>query len=174
VIESVRHATYISGVGVGVCVCIRGDILLSSALVSGWAGHRKRDELSEARGSQFPFASSIVAVTKAASEPFAVTWKVVPFGLVSSGTTVSTILFSAPAVVLLSVATTVPDGVQAFRRHRAGNPRHNPGRLEGYQGGGFRLIRFVVRVQGFGVSIAPCCTPLTSSSTDGQLLKAFT
>src|ERR1039458_2292949 len=38
--------------------------------------------------------------------------------------------------------------VQALRRYRAGSPGHNPGRLEGYQGGGFRLIRRVVRVPG--------------------------
>src|SRR5215469_6585423 len=58
---------------------------------------------SAAVGTRLPLASSTWATTKAASDPLAVHWKLVPSGLVTSGTTLSTILFSAPAVVRVSV-----------------------------------------------------------------------
>src|SRR5271156_1707155 len=66
--------------------------------------------LSAAVGTMLPFASCTWATTKAASEPLEVHWKLVPSGLTTSGTTLRMILFSAPAVVRLSVApeTTFP------------------------------------------------------------------
>src|SRR5215468_3028807 len=60
-------------------------------------------------GTTLPLASWTWATTNAASEPLAVTANAVPSGLTTAGTTESTTLAGAPAVTLLSVATTLPN-----------------------------------------------------------------
>src|SRR5271156_4677213 len=64
--------------------------------------------LLDAVGTTTPLASTTLATINAVSDPLAVTAKLVPSGLTTSGTRSSSTWSGAPAVVLLSLAATLP------------------------------------------------------------------
>ncbi len=132
-------------------------------------------------GTRLPAASTTVATTNAASLPLAVTWKAWPSGRTTSGTTDSTMWSAAPAVTSVS-ATALPEASLTTRllesRHCAVSV---PAAQLTFQCAwrGSETVFGPVSLPGsmlcaFGIWSAPCCTPLISSRTAGQLLKALT
>src|SRR5271154_1855882 len=119
---------------------------------------------------------------KAASEPFAVHWKLVPSGLVTSGTTLRTILFSGPAVVRVSLT---PGAILPYSSIHSAVTEPGAQFTIQWTWPGMTVVfwvRFVFELMfhGFGVwsaRVAPVtgslATPLINRRTVGQLLKAF-
>src|SRR5215467_13865136 len=124
-------------------------------------------------GTTLPAASWTWATTNAASEPLAVTANAVPSGFTTAGTTESTTLVAAPAVTLLSVATTLPN---ASRHSASSVPAANVTFHDAWYGSSVvDCVRFELEseVAGFGV-LAPWSAPLMRRRTCGQLVNALT